>query len=284
MIEWIDCYLTILQMVKRKKKLSSSQNDPEAKRQLSEEPNKSEWTTDAGLIIKVKLTNFMCHQNFEYSPIDKLNFLSGANGSGKSAILTAIVFALGGSARASNRGNSNRNFIRTGQQRAEVEIHLLNEGDMAYKPDLYGKKIIIQRTVNASGGGMYKIKDQNGKIVVDRKVKEELDRILTAFMIQVDNPIAILNQDTAKSFLYKCDPSKLYDFFMRATQLEDLLQDQNQAREELNAAKAAYIAKEGHLQKLLEERKIWDKKLSVSAVSVQINEELERTECEIPYL
>ena len=40
--------------------------------------------------------------------------------------------------------------------------------------------------------------------------------------LQVDNPIAVLNQDTAKTFLFKCDPDKLYTFFMRATQVQYL--------------------------------------------------------------
>ncbi len=34
-------------------------------------------------------------------------------------------------------------------------------------------------------GGSYKLKDAKGKTVRDKKVKEELDRILSAFSIQV---------------------------------------------------------------------------------------------------
>ena len=45
-------------------------------------------------------------------------------------------------------------------------------------------------------------------------------RMLLASLLKVDNPIAVLNQDTAKTFLFKCDPDKLYTFFMRATQVE----------------------------------------------------------------
>ena len=49
----------------------------------------------AGRIIKVRLKNFMNHAEFDYKPTERLNFLNGSNGSGKSAILTAIVFGLG---------------------------------------------------------------------------------------------------------------------------------------------------------------------------------------------
>merc|ERR1711970_695074 len=102
---------------------------------------------------------------------------AGENGSGKSAVLTAIVFGLGGSARTSNRGSSNKGFIRTGQNSALVEIKLCNVGERCYKPDLYGESLTICRTVTQTSSS-YKIKDHRGKVVVDRKVKEELDRIL----------------------------------------------------------------------------------------------------------
>ena len=83
-----------------------------------------------------------------------------------------------------------------------MEVRLLNTGDGAYKPELYGETIVVSRTVTQSSS-IYKLKDERGKVVVDKKVKDELDRILIAFNIQVDNPLAVLNQDTAKSFLFK---------------------------------------------------------------------------------
>jgi chromosome segregation ATPase len=65
--------------------------------------------------------------------IQVLVTFSGVNGSGKSAVLTGIVFGLGGTARTSNRGSSNKAFIRNGQNRATVEIHLYNGGENAYR-------------------------------------------------------------------------------------------------------------------------------------------------------
>ena len=83
-----------------------------------------------------------------------------------------------------------------------MEVRLLNTGDGAYKPELYGESIVVSRSVTQSSS-IYKLKDTRGKVVVDKKVKDELGRILIAFNIQVDNPLAVLNQDTAKSFLFK---------------------------------------------------------------------------------
>ena len=134
--------------------------------------------------------------------------------------MSGIVFALGGGAKISNRGTSNKGFIRSGQNSASVEITLRNEGNYSifkcwwssicewsnrvkqylidfligedsYRPDVYGKSISIIRTITKTGAGGYKIKDSNGKIVCDKKVREELDRILENFGIQVDNPIAV---------------------------------------------------------------------------------------------
>ena len=87
-------------------------------------------------------------------------------------------------ARTASRGNSNREFIRSGQTSALVEIKLLNIGEGAYKPELYGDSIVVSRTVTQTSS-IYKLKDARGKIVVDKKVKEELDRILIVFNIQV---------------------------------------------------------------------------------------------------
>ena len=67
----------------------------------------------------------------------------------------------------------------------------LPKGEDSYRPDVYGKSISIIRTITKTGAGGYKIKDSNGKIVCDKKVREELDRILENFGIQVDNPIAV---------------------------------------------------------------------------------------------
>lgn len=42
------------------------------------------------------------------------------------------------------------------------------------------------------------------------------------FNIQVDNPVSILNQDTARTFLNSSEPSDKYKLFMKGTQLEQI--------------------------------------------------------------
>jgi chromosome segregation ATPase len=79
------------------------------------------------------MKNFMCHEVFDYFPTRKVNFLTGVNGSGKSAVMSALIFGLGGGSKITNRGSANKNLIRTGQGQASVEISLYNRGETAYR-------------------------------------------------------------------------------------------------------------------------------------------------------
>lgn len=71
---------------------------------------------DNGIIETVICTNFMCHTYLEVVLGPLINFIIGHNGSGKSAILTAITICLGGKATTTNRGQSLKNFIKEGQE------------------------------------------------------------------------------------------------------------------------------------------------------------------------
>ena len=241
------------------------------------------WDSKAGRIIRVRMRNFMNHSEFEYRPTERLNFLNGSNGSGKSAVLTAIVFGLGGSARMSNRGAGNTGLIRQGQASATVEISLYNGGEHAFKEEIYGDAITVVRTVLASGGGGYRLKDAKGRIVKEKKTKEELDKILYSFGIQVDNPIAILNQDAAKTFLYKCEPARLYEFFMKASRLEECKQDYNSANFEKEAAKVLLEDKMKSLIALKAEVKKWKKKFEYHQLIEKKRNELEPLKVELAW-
>lgn len=82
---------------------------------------------------------------------------------GKSAIMAGVVVGLGGNARNTERGSSLKQFIRSGERMSEVTVHLRNRGKEAYRPDRYGKSIIVERTIRKDGTGSYKIKSNDGK-------------------------------------------------------------------------------------------------------------------------
>jgi recombinational DNA repair ATPase RecF len=49
---------------------------------------------EAGNVEQLNLVNFMSHENFEMRFCPGVNFIIGENGSGKSAVLTALCVAL----------------------------------------------------------------------------------------------------------------------------------------------------------------------------------------------
>jgi hypothetical protein len=59
-----------------------------------------------GTIARIAVTNFMCHEKLEMKFEKRINYFTGSNGSGKSAMMTALVVGLGGSSRHVDRGNS----------------------------------------------------------------------------------------------------------------------------------------------------------------------------------
>lgn len=101
-----------------------------------------------------------------------------------------------------------------------IEIHLSNRGLNAYDPETYGEKIIVFRKINASGGGEYKVKSEDGAIISTKK--DELMRLMMHMNIQPNNPIVILNQDNARSFLKDSDGKNLFKLFMEVTQLQTI--------------------------------------------------------------
>ncbi|KAF7298831.1 p-loop containing nucleoside triphosphate hydrolase protein [Mycena indigotica] len=173
-----------------------------------------------GIIEGIELHQFMCHQRLTFSFGPQMNFIIGHNGSGKSAVLTGITVALGGKAASTGRGSGLKSFIREGQNAAEVTIVLKNQGEEAYKPKEYGKSIVINRRFTKEGNSSWKIKSKDGRVISTKK--EELAAICDHMNIQVDNPMNVLTQDSARQFLSASSPGDKYKFFLRGTQLSQL--------------------------------------------------------------
>lgn len=68
-----------------------------------------------------------------------------------------------------------------------------------------------------------------GEIISTKR--DELDNIITAMNIQVDNPISVLNQDISRTFLVSSKPSEKYNLFMKATLLDTIDKNYKEARE-----------------------------------------------------
>jgi len=189
-------------------------------------------TSDIGTIESVELWNFMCHDRLKIDFCPRINFVVGHNGSGKSAILTGITVCLGGKATITQRATSLKGLIKEGKNNGSVTIKIRNKGPDAYKPDVYGDRIIIERRLSRDGVNGYKIKNSSGKIIANNR--KELNHILDHMCIQVDNPMNILNQDLARQFISSSTPEEKYNFFLKGTQLSQLNEDLELVREKID--------------------------------------------------
>mmetsp|Transcript_12762 Transcript_12762/g.27023 ORF Transcript_12762/g.27023 Transcript_12762/m.27023 type:complete len:1315 (-) Transcript_12762:148-4092(-) len=177
---------------------------------------------EAGVIRRVYVENFMCHRKLTVDLCRNVNFIYGQNGSGKSAILAAVQICLGAGAKRTHRARNLKELVRkeagsncTG---AKVRVTVLNRGDDGYEHDRYGDQITVERSISLRGGyNGYKLLDENDNEV--SRSKKDLDAMLDQLNIQVENPVAVLDQEEAKKFLCGKAEDK-YNFFSKATELE----------------------------------------------------------------
>ncbi|XP_054162859.1 structural maintenance of chromosomes protein 6-like, partial [Oppia nitens] len=117
--------------------------------------------------------------------------------------------------------------------------------------------IIIERSISLSASSSYKLKSSDGRVVAEGR--DALNDIIRYFNIQVDNPICVLNQEVSRNFLNTKNSRDKYQFFMRATLLEDMKNDYANSEE----------------QRLLSEQKLMDKKKIIPMTAKDIGD-LER--------
>ncbi|KAL6149920.1 Structural maintenance of chromosomes protein 6 [Exserohilum turcicum] len=217
----------------------------QVQKERRETANRQNIATDSGIIEEIQCINFMCHEHLTVTLGPLINFIIGHNGSGKSAVLTALTICLGGKATATNRAQNLKSLIKEGKDYASVTVKIKNQGPLAYKPAQYGDSIIVERHFNRSGTSGFKLKDKNGKLVTNKKA--ELEDILDAFSMQIDNPMNVLTQDMARQFLNHSTPKDKYKFFLQGTQLENLNRDYQQIEQSLEVMNAKSDVKETDL-------------------------------------
>lgn len=202
---------------------SESESESDSDDELENEDQVDSSPAKAGVIEKIILKNFMCHDSFELNLGPQLNFIIGRNGSGKSAILTGISICLGVKASDTSRGSSIKNLIKDGKSTARVTVVFRNEGIEAYKPEEYGSKIIVERKIQRQGSNGYFIRSENLKTISTKK--SVLDEILYKFNIAIDNPLAFLSQDKAREFLTLTTDKVKYDYFMAGSLINDIIEN-----------------------------------------------------------
>ncbi|KAF7064929.1 hypothetical protein CFC21_071136 [Triticum aestivum] len=132
----------------------------------------------AGTISRIRLENFMCHSSLHIELGEHVNFITGQNGSGKSAILTALCIAFGCRAKNTQRAATIKDFIKTGCSYAAIAVDINNQGEDSFKPDVYGNLIKLERRITESSSSTI-LKDQHGRKVANRK--DDLNEIIEHF-------------------------------------------------------------------------------------------------------
>ena len=216
--------------------------------------------SDAGVVLKVELVNFMVHQHFTAALNKHITFIHGANGSGKSAILVALQTVFGAHMRDTNRGSSLAQLIRAGcrDQRAVVTVYLQNDGPNPYTPLTLNTQpnrsplphpLVLRMTiVGKLDSALPQMQSRKWEVGIpegeggcdtdtsERRMRwvkltlHELHQLTQFFNIQVSNPCVILTQESGKRFLQSGSPADKYTFFYQATQL-DVLKEKHDAGE-----------------------------------------------------
>ncbi|WUR03146.1 structural maintenance of chromosomes protein [Vairimorpha necatrix] len=169
------------------------------------------------IILRLELINFMCHDHILINFEKQFTCIGGRNGSGKSAIMISLGILFGQRSSNLERGNSFRNLIKTGEQYFIIKCVLNNTKKFEY--DFFGDFIYIEKrvTIKNSTFSIY----NKSKAVWSHKM-EDLEDILDAFNIRLENPLNYLTQEQSKKFLSSADPELLYKLFLKGTEIADI--------------------------------------------------------------
>ena len=190
-----------------------------------------------GHVKRIELVDFMCHDHMTMDFAPHCTFISGKNGSGKSASLQALQCSLGVKATKHGKNASLSKLIRTGQDEAVVNVTIWNKPTRdheAFRHDVYGDFITIERRITQKSH-TWAFKSASGK-VVSRK-KDELEQILQTLNLNASNPVTVMTQNTARGLLgsttAKADHEK-YELYMDATQLGTIAENIAKTKESLS--------------------------------------------------
>lgn len=209
-----------------------------------------EQSSKRSILKSMTLINFMCHDYLTVNFSSPITFIIGQNGSGKSAILTALMVCLGSATNKTQRGHKASDLIKENSPYSTITIVLDNSQEYSrYKHDEYEDQIIIERRISRDGSGHYKTKSQSGNIISTKK--SEIISICDYFRFMVDNPVAILTQDDAKKYLITSIPEDLYRLFMEGTCLQQLSKDYQYVKQRISNIKISLEALESSRNTLL---------------------------------
>ena len=196
-------------------------------------------TFENGVLRALVVENFMNHKHLRVDLDPHVNFIVGKNGSGKSAIVNALIAGFGHKASSTGRNtNKASSLIMHGKSYALIQMHIANGGEDAYNPEEFGDTIVAEHRLERTGGGSYKLKngidDDKGR----KSSRVEFEKLCTHLNIQANNPCALLTQEHAKKFLHYGNEEDRYKFFLQAANMDSRKTDLNSTRESVELFQA----------------------------------------------
>lgn len=223
---------------------------------------------EAGVLIKMEVVNFTCHKALTIHFNKNINFIVGHSGSGKSTIIK-VLHCLGARTSSANCTSELTDNIRHGEGDAQVSVTVSNCKEYGYKFDVFGDSITIRRTLKKTGDHPFQLIGSDG--VVHAADEREIDALLEAMEIQVDNPCVVIDKMNSKIFMIGGDKER-YEIYMNATNMK-------RASIEIEAQKAEYYRHVEDAEKTaaLFPRLIADiKRLKAKLEEFRVLQELER--------
>jgi chromosome segregation ATPase len=113
---------------------------------------------------------------------------------------------------------------------------------------LYGDVITVERRFSRDGSSGYKLKSKNDRIISTKR--DDLQEILDHYQFQIDNPMTVLAQDTARMFLGNSSVDEKYRLFMKGVQLLQLDADYAMMESTVTTMETTLESKKEALQEL----------------------------------
>jgi len=152
-----------------------------------------------GAIVRVGMKNFVTYKDVQVRPGPFLNVVIGPNGTGKSTLVCAICIGLAGKTSWLGRSTNAADFIKHGEDKAELEVELFNDD---------GDNFLIQSEISNLGSVTWRL---NGV----RKNKKDIETLVEQLNIQVGNLCQFLPQDKVADFA-KMSPEELLENTQKA--------------------------------------------------------------------